>query len=323
MTDSPGSTTYRNVAAWRGCEKLFLDARTADFFFVFESDDERIPAHKAILSAISPVFDVMFYDSLKHEGDEYTIDAKPAAIREFLQFFYLSSVKLTPKNVVEVLSLAKQYMIDECLNACNDVCESTLTLDTMCWGYELAIVAESDRLQKYCEKRIGENSEQIFRSSSFLDCKSNLLRRILQLDSLKCSETVVFDGCIAWAKKACIQMGLDDENVQNLRFQLDNMFYDIRFGEMTSKEFYLRYRKYDGLFSAEEFKDIIGMIEFKEFQPPMFNRNPRKATNTSKPMVELVCDRIDWQKSSHMIGYPLLFITFWGHFVHYFHYCSL
>lgn len=242
MTDIPSLTTYRNVAAWRGCEKLFLDARTADFFFVFETDDERIPAHKAILSAISPVFDAMFYDSLKFESDEYIIDSKPEAFREFLQFFYLSSVKLTAKNVVEVLSLAKQYMIDECFNACNDLCESTLTLDTMCWGYELAIVSESDRMQKYCEKQIGENAEQIFRSSSFLDCKSNLLRRILQLDSLKCSETVVFDGCIAWAKKACIQMDLNDENVQNLRIQLDNMFYDIRFGEMTSKEFYLRYR---------------------------------------------------------------------------------
>lgn len=160
MARAPESIAYQNVLAWRGCERLYLDIRTCDVYFVFKSGPsdvdkpEKVPAHKSILSAISPVFDAMFYGPHKQEGDIKIVDSNAMAFREFLQFFYLSSVTLTFENVPEVMYLGKEYMLSDCMIACTDFCESTLTIDTICWGYELAILFDQDRLRRYCERKI-------------------------------------------------------------------------------------------------------------------------------------------------------------------------
>ncbi|XP_055306142.1 BTB/POZ domain-containing protein 6-B-like [Sitodiplosis mosellana] len=295
MAQEPAPIIYSNVLPWRGCEKLYLDTRTADVFFVFGKDGNvKIPAHKNILSANSKLFDVMFYGPRKQEGDIPIDKSTPEAFKEFLQFFYLGTVKLTNVNAVHVMNLGKQYLVDECCKASSNFTEQTLTLDNMCFGYEVAIFFEQTHLMKFCEQKIGENPKEIFQSKSFLSCRSNLLARILQLDTFNCDESVVFDGCMAWAKAACIKKGLDGTNMQNIRNQLGDLFYEIRFGDMTAESFYPRYRSYGGLFSIEEFTDIIGMISSKEYRPPKFNRNERKTSQIYKNNTnDLICDRTD------------------------------
>lgn len=97
------SKVYKNVLAWRGCEKLYLNERTRDVSLVFFSKEiVSVPAHKNILAAISPVFDAMFYGPNKQE-----------AFIEFLQFFYRSEVTLSIENVSEVLDLCKRYLLDD------------------------------------------------------------------------------------------------------------------------------------------------------------------------------------------------------------------
>lgn len=293
MAQEPDSIVYKNALPWRGCEKLYLDARTADVFFVFESDEEdsvRVPAHKNILSVNSEAFDAMFYGPIKQDGDIPIGDTTPEAFKEFLQFFYRGTVKLTAENAAEVWNLGKQYLVDDCCMTSSDFSKQTLTLDNMWWGYELAILFEQENLKKYCEEKISENPKDIFNSNSFLTCRQSFLRRILQLDSFKCDESILFDGCLAWAKAACIQKGLDETNTQNLRNQLGDLIYEIRFGDMTSENFFSRYQTSPDLFSMEEFRDIMGMIASKDYKPPKFNRNTR--TNGQR-FKELVCDRVD------------------------------
>lgn len=287
---------YKNVLAWRGCERLYLDQRTCDVFFLFKTVDdgdyEKVPAHKSILSAVSPVFDAMFYGSHKQSGDIKIVDSTPHAFQEFLQFFYLATVKLTAENVPEIMYLGKEYMLNECLNACTDFCESTLSLDSMCWGYELAILFEQDALKRFCERKISENTREIFRSSSFLHCDVNLLRHILQLNSLKCDESVVFDGCMAWAKAVCVQKGFDEMNMQHVRDQLGDLFAEIRFGRMKIEHFYPRHISYSGLFSADEFQEIISKIATKDFRHRSFNRNAISEGHFEMDEDVLLCDRM-------------------------------
>lgn len=169
------TTVYKNVLAWRGCEKLYLNGRTSDVFIKFHSDGiEKVPAHKSILSAISPVFDAMFYGPNKHDGDIDIVDANAEAFKEFLQFFYRSQVKLTIENVSEVMNLCKEYLFDDWQTVSmvgTDLYTSMLTIDDMCWGYEFAILFEMDELKQFCEKKIGENAAEIFQSNSFLNCQ--------------------------------------------------------------------------------------------------------------------------------------------------------
>lgn len=303
MASSPDSIIYKNVLHWRGCEKLYLDARTADVHFVFDSEDgesERIPAHKNILSAISPFFDAMFYGEMKQNGDINIVDTPTEAFKEFLQFFYRSTVKLTAENVFAVMNLGKQHMLNECFKACTNLTKETLTKDNVCLGYERAILFEDDDLKRLCEQTISEHAEEVFRSDGFLSCEPNLLRHILMLDSLKCTESVVFDGLMAWAKAACVRKGLDEPSNTDLRSQLGDFIYEICFGEMKMEDFYVRYSKHEGLFSAEEFKCIMGMIASKEFPSGRFNPNPRKIRDHGEDDVGdgiMVCNRVDLDQS--------------------------
>lgn len=279
---------YKNVLCWRGCDKLYLNDRTSDVYFQFHSDAgiEKIPAHKCILSATSPVFDAMFYGPNKQNGDIDIVNASAGAFKEFLQFFYRSQVKLTIENVSEVMNLCKEYLLDDWQAVSmvgTDLCTSMLTIDDMCWAYEFAILFEMDELLEFCEKKITENAVKVFQSSSFLSCQRNLLQHILQLTSLKCKESEVFDGCMEWAKAQCKQNNRNETETKELRSQLGDLFYEIRFGELTHSEFQERYQLHEGLFSLEEFRDITMMIVHEDFRPANFNRTPRRDRHLEKP----------------------------------------
>lgn len=264
MEQGKKSIIYENDSPSEGFEKLYLDSRTADVFFVFNnSQDEecrKVPAHKNILSAISPVFYAMFYGPAKESGDVTITDSIPEVFEEFLQLFYRSKVNLTAEHVFELMNLCKMYEIEDCVNALTDLCESNLTIDNMCLGYEFAILFGNKRLKKFCERKITENPKMIFNSNSFLNCKSNLLRHILKIDSLKCDVTVILDGCIKWAKIKCTQNGLDEKNMQNIRDQLGDLSNEIPFESMQMEKFIKCYRENEGFFSLEEYREFTIII---------------------------------------------------------------
>lgn len=61
----------KNTASIRNLKKLYKSERGADVHFVLRSKcfdvESKVPAHRAILAAFSPVFDRMFYGDLKEE----------------------------------------------------------------------------------------------------------------------------------------------------------------------------------------------------------------------------------------------------------------
>lgn len=87
-------------------EKWYLNSKTADVHFSFDSSDNdkasgtRIPAHKILLADKSDVFEAMFYGELKETGDIRVTDVSDAAFVEFLQFFYNNQVEVSVSMVL-------------------------------------------------------------------------------------------------------------------------------------------------------------------------------------------------------------------------------
>ncbi|XP_055296834.1 BTB/POZ domain-containing protein 6-B-like [Sitodiplosis mosellana] len=268
--------TLKNSAASEVFAKLYLNEDLADVRFVFKVDDEveKVPASKNVLAALSPVFYRMFFGSLK-EGDKVEIvDSSAGAFKEFLQFFYLSEVTLTMKNIETVVRLADKYDVLEYFKASTVFIRSQLTPDNMCWGYQLATSLENTELIDFCEEKIASSPREIFGSDVFKRCDISILERILEMN-LSCEETDVFDACLSWARHACKEDGLDETQAENLKTQLGDCFKLIRFPEMNLEGFSNRYLSFKGLFTLEEYEDITLSLMRKEYVPKIFKRIPR------------------------------------------------
>lgn len=284
------SLAYSTIGA-----NLYLDPETADVHFIVGKQDElceRIPAHKLFLITGSDVFQIMF-DGFWKEKDDHEVrivDATAAAFKVFLQFFYMNEVELSTDTVLEVMNLGKKYCIAQCLNSCVNFLRITLTDENVLWVYEITILFELGDLRQICEKLIGINTDEILKSSSFLQCDKAVVRNILKLDALNCTEIALFEATMCWVEAKNNGNRL---NRQAIRTQLGILFEEFRFGSMKIEEFITLIPKYGHLFTAEVYQDIIHMSVRTKYKPEHFNRNRNnrnKAVWSGQDFVR--CDRL-------------------------------
>lgn len=280
---------YDNNIPIVSTKALYLDVETADVYFVVGPDEkstERIPAHKNLIAAASDVFKRMFYGPLKETGDIILYGVNNTAFIEFLQFFYNEKIKLSLEYMSEVMNLAHKYNVTKCLELCVAFLKDTLTDDNICIGLNLALMYEQDELIKFCEKRLIVNTNAIFKSSGFLDCHRQILAHILTINKFSCTEMDVFEACMSWVKAASKQENLTNDLVQA---HLGELFYHIRFASMKMKDFASLTGQYGFLFSFDEYKEIVQLIELPAYNTQFFNANPRELTWNNQTIV--TCDR--------------------------------
>lgn len=284
------ANVLKNNVASEAIAKLYLNEKLADVHFSFNINDEiqTVAANKANLAVLSPVFNAMFFGTLKEPKDVEIVDASVGAFKEFLQFFYLDEVTLTMENIETVVRLADKYDVLEYVNACFAFLEQKLTLDNMCWGLQLALFLKNQTLTEFCGNRISESPQQVFASKTFLRCEKATLEHILNLN-LTSGETDLFKACMEWSKYTCKRNGFDGNQADNLKMELGDCLKFINFGEMKLEEFTALTVAYDGFFTPNEFKDIVLLITMKGYDSKVFKQNPRQYIWNYKKV--LLCQR--------------------------------
>lgn len=284
----------RNNALPSKYEKLYLNADLADVNFVFNTagETEYLPANKAILAIVSPVFQKMFFGAMKETNDVMIADVRAAPFKEFLQFFYLTEVSLTKENVFDVVQLAHKYDMPKCFDDLIDFLPTNLTLDTMCMGYQLAIIFNIENLKIFCESKIEMFPLEVFESRSFLHSDKCVLKNILKMDFLRCDESHVFRACLEWGKSSC-----EHGNVTNLRDQLDDCLNLIRYGSMKVEKFAAVLTSYRGLFTLDELEDIVLSMTIKGYKSEKFNPmlRPRMGCFKSVDNTTVKCTRVNYK----------------------------
>lgn len=245
--------------------ELYLKPDKADVYFVF--GNERVPAHKIILSSASAVFDAMFYGSLKEQGDIRIVDASSDAFKEFLQFFYINEVELTVDNISQVMHLVKKYDVIDCLSLCADFLLTEVTFETATIILDLALIYEQTELSDLCEVHIGVDSNDVLISADFVKCTRRVLHHIVNMEFLTCTEIELFEACMSWVKVASNQEELTRDIVQN---HLGEIFYQIRFRSIPQREFAEFMQSYGHLFSPAEYQEILQMTSTPKYKPKMF-----------------------------------------------------
>lgn len=277
MEEALSKTDGSNSRQQQTMDKLYLEKdETGDVTFIVEL--EKIRAHKSILAAISPKYKAQFYGLHSDQGDIVVEDVTASAFKEFLQLFYLENPKVTKENIEGVLNLAKQSLAENLFTYCVGILmlQADVVKDA-CFVYRLALLYDIEELIEVCRWSISKNTMEVFKSDGFLvNCDRYMLLDFLKMDSLKCKETDIFEAAISWAKAACKEKNLDAEKMENLRLELGDAFYEIRFLSMTITEFVHLHSLHEGLFTQHEMQEIIYIIgNLKDFQASKFNQTLR------------------------------------------------
>lgn len=285
---------YINKIPTESGKLLYLDAETADVCFLI--GETKIPAHKNLLAAASDVFKRMFYGPLR-ETDNVRIDGvNGTAFKEFLQFFYIENVKLTIENIADVMDLGHKYNVTKCSELCVEFLKDTLTDDNICTGLSLAMIYDLNELKDFCKKRIIANTSAVIRSAGFLECDRSILEYILNINLFSCSEMDIFDACMAWVRARSKQDALTKEIVHT---HLGHLFYAIRFASMKIKDVANLTNPYGFLFSFDEYKEIIQLIELPAFQPQFFATAKRELPWNKDAVI--LCDRSILNRSNTFV----------------------
>ncbi|KAJ6647428.1 BTB/POZ domain-containing protein 6-A [Pseudolycoriella hygida] len=268
---------YDNPGLGTSVKKLYLNKKTADIFFAFDVNKTsvRLPAHKAIMSATSDAFDAMFYGELSEGNTVKIFDATIDGFKEFLQFFYMDKVKLTMKNIADVVKLSNMYLLESAPMICERFLLGSLSIENVCFGYALAIHFDLNNLEDQCENMIILNTNAVFQTDGFKECDKSVLRHILALETLTCSEIDLFGACMDWLKTTSETEKITRKIINE---QLGNLFNDIRFGSMTLEQFSTLSSSVDGeLFSGFEYGEIIQMIASNvHHSSNKFKKEPRQ-----------------------------------------------
>ena len=196
-----------------------------------------IPAHKYILSISSSVFFAMFYGEMAEPGDTIELpDCDSESFLELLRFVYYDEVKLTGSNVIQILYLAKKYLIPSLSDECTEFLLKLLSADNVFSVLPTADMYEEASLVEKCWEMVDKNTEDAMNSEAFLDVSHEMLCSVLERDTLTVREVDIFKAVDRWAEHQCKkqQREVSGEEKRKILGDAVNL---IRFPLMKQEEF--------------------------------------------------------------------------------------
>ena len=171
-----------------------------------------ISAHKLVLSISSPVFYAMFYGELKETKDSVELpDCEYESLLEFLRFIYSDEVNLSGNNVMQVMYLAKKYMVSSLANKCTQYLHDNLDESNVFSILPFAEKCEEHSLVDQCWKLIDRSTKMAVESDGFLTIERSLLETVVERArrDRKIRQMHLFAAVNQWAKRKCERQGLE------------------------------------------------------------------------------------------------------------------
>ena len=139
-----------------------------------------IPAHKFVLAISSPVFFAMFYGEMTETAGTVQLpDCDYESLLELFRYLYCDYVKLSGSNVMQVLYLAKKYMVPSLADKCTEYLRKQLEASNVFSILPQAQKYEDKNLENRCWGVIEMHTEQ-----ALILCRMDFSRLSDQLLSL-------------------------------------------------------------------------------------------------------------------------------------------
>ena len=219
--------------------ELFSDVK----FVVRKSDGESeskqvIPAHKFVLSIGSPVFEAMFYGEVAETRDSIELpDCEYESLFELFSYMYSDEVNLSGSNVMEVLYLAKKYMVPSLANKCTAYFKNHSDPSNVFCILPSAQKYDERNLVDRCWELIGKQTEAALKSDGFATIERPLLEALVERETLEIEEVELFKGVVEWATKESEKRGIVADGQEKRRILGERIVKAIRFPVMKQEEF--------------------------------------------------------------------------------------
>uniref|UniRef100_A0A1B6DZ41 BTB domain-containing protein n=2 Tax=Clastoptera arizonana TaxID=38151 RepID=A0A1B6DZ41_9HEMI len=202
-----------------------------------DANQQRIPAHKFVLSVGSAVFDAMFNGTLATSADHIELpDVEPAAFLALLKFLYSDEVQIGPETVLTTLYTAKKYAVPALERHCVDFLKANLGSDNAFMLLTQARLFDEPQLAELCLETIDKNTSEALAADCFTEVDLDTLNSVLQRNTLRIREAKLFQAVVSWAEAECLRQQLPI-TPENQRAVLGPGLSLVRFPLMTIEEF--------------------------------------------------------------------------------------
>ena len=225
------------------CKSIFNQELLSDVKFVVRdsqggSESKKIPAHKFVLAVSSPVFFAMFYGKLAESKDSVEIhDCEYETLLECFRFIYTDEANLKHDNVMQLMYLAKKYMLPSLADRCSACLEKNLDASNVFHVLPDAQKYDEKDLLDRCWKLIEKQTEEAVKSDGFVTIERSVLEELVEKDLLNIKEVELFKAVDSWAENECERQGIVVEGSTKRRILGERIVKGIRFPLMEEKDF--------------------------------------------------------------------------------------
>ena len=197
-----------------------------------------IPAHKFVLAISSPVFYAMFYGELAETGGTIELpDCDSESLLELFRYLYSDEVNLTGSNVMQVLYLAKKYLVPSLAERCTEYLREHLEASNVFSILPQAQKFEDKDLEERCWSVIESHTEEAVTSDDFVTLERSVVESVVKRERLNVKEVDLFKAVDRWANRAVEKQGLTPESKVKRKVLGEEIVKAIRFPVMSYNEF--------------------------------------------------------------------------------------
>ena len=200
-----------------------------------------IPAHKFVLAISSPVFYAMFYGEMAETASTIELpDCDYESLLELFRYLYSDEVNLTGSNVMQVLYLAKKYLVPSLADKCTEYLRRHLEASNAFSILPQAQKFEDKDLEERCWSVIDWHTEEAVTSDDFVTLERSIVESVVKRERLNVKEVDLFKAVDRWATKEVERQGLTpdgDSGEVKRKILGEEILKSVRFPLMSQKEF--------------------------------------------------------------------------------------
>ena len=196
-----------------------------------------IPAHKFVLAISSPVFFAMFYGEMAETAGTVQLpDCAYESLLELFRYLHCDDVKLSGSNVMQVIYLAKKYMVPSLADKCTEYLRKHLEASNVFSILPQAQKFEDKDLESRCWEVIESDTEQALISDEFLTLERSIVEFVVKRDVLKVKEVDLFKAVDRWATKELEKREKTGRKIKR-KILGEEIVKAMRFSLISQKEF--------------------------------------------------------------------------------------